>query len=67
MSDHTSTPTLNQPSRPAVILPFKNPTRKNARSQPCIFCGRTMNIQEFKGKNICLNCLTKIPTIFSCR
>ncbi|TGE40018.1 hypothetical protein E4K67_03295 [Desulfosporosinus fructosivorans] len=67
MSISSSTLPLNQPTHLAVIIPFKRPARTNEQFQSCIFCGKTMKIQNFKGKTVCIQCLLRIPDIFSCR
>jgi len=66
MSSIISTLPLKRPARLAVIIPFINRSHKKARFQPCIFCGKTMMIQKFKGKTVCIQCLHEIPDIFSC-
>ena len=57
---------LTPPDRLAVIIPFESLSHNIARFQPCIFCGKTMKIQKFKGKTVCIQCLLQIPDIFSC-
>ena len=67
MSDINSTPPLKQSAHQAVIIPFKSRTDKKVQFLPCIFCGKTIRIQKFKGKAVCVQCLLQIPDIFSCR
>jgi hypothetical protein len=66
MSNIILTPPLKQPARQAVIIPFKSLSHNKAGFQPCIFCGKTMSNQKFKGKTVCIHCLHQIPAIFSC-
>jgi len=65
MSNISSTCPLKQPAHQAVILPFKLRSQTKEQFSPCIFCGKTMKIQRFKGKTVCINCLHEIPEIFS--
>ncbi|HZK84027.1 MAG TPA: hypothetical protein VFC58_04975 [Desulfosporosinus sp.] len=67
MTNIIPTPPLNQPVRLAVIIPFESLSHNRARFLPCIFCGKTMRIQKFKGKTVCIQCLLQIPDIFSYR
>lgn len=60
-----STPQLQQPAQQAVIIAFSDLKRKKSQFQPCIFCGETMKVHKFKGKNVCTRCLHQIPAIFS--
>ena len=48
------------------VVIFLNPTLKSIklRSQPCIFCGTTVQIQTFKGKPVCSSCIQHIPNMF---
>jgi hypothetical protein len=48
------------------VVIFLNPTLKSTklRSQPCIFCGTTVQIQTFKGKAVCSSCCQHIPNLF---
>lgn len=67
MSSISSVP-LPSPKRPAhqaVIIPFNELSYKKERFQPCIFCGKTIKIHKFKGKNVCIQCLRLIPAAFS--
>ena len=52
-------------SNNSKVLLF-NPAFKSIkkRSQPCIFCGATVRIQNFKGKTVCSSCLQHIPDLF---
>ncbi|MGC7870317.1 hypothetical protein ACPUYX_02170 [Desulfosporosinus sp. SYSU MS00001] len=65
MSSTNLTQPLRQPAQQAVIISFSELVRKKNRFQPCIFCGETMEVQKFKGKNVCSRCLHQIPAIFS--
>ena len=65
MSSNISTHPLKQPVRLAVIIPFESLSHNRARFQRCIFCGKTMRIQKFKGKTVCIECLLQIPDSFS--
>ncbi|MDQ7096202.1 hypothetical protein REC12_21635 [Desulfosporosinus sp. PR] len=65
MSSINSTPSQKQPVQQAVIIAFSDLTRKKNRFQPCIFCGETIKVHKFKGKNVCTRCLHQIPAIFS--
>lgn len=65
MSNISSTSPLKQPKHQAVILPFKLRPQTKEQFSPCIFCGKTLKIQSFKGKTVCINCLHEIPAIFS--
>ena len=49
----------------AVIINFSGHSRKGQHFRSCIFCGETMKVREFKGKNVCTRCLRQIPAIFS--
>jgi hypothetical protein len=60
-----STPSIEPPAKQAVIIAFSEFTRKKGQFQPCIFCGETMKVLKFKGKNVCTRCLHQIPAIFS--
>ncbi|HBP63327.1 MAG TPA: hypothetical protein DD730_03445 [Desulfosporosinus sp.] len=66
MSSINSAHPLKQPIRLAVIIPFESLSHNKARFQPCIFCGKTMRVQKFRGKTVCIECLLQIPDIFSC-
>lgn len=66
MSSISPACTPKQPSRQAVILPFRTRTQTKELFSPCIFCGKTMRVHKFKGKTVCINCLRQIPAIFSC-
>ncbi|EHQ91582.1 hypothetical protein [Desulfosporosinus youngiae] len=65
MSNISLTGPLEQPTQQAVILPFKLRSQTNEQFSPCIFCGKTVKIQRFKGKTVCISCLHEIPEIFS--
>ncbi|MBP1759095.1 MAG: hypothetical protein H6Q63_12 [Firmicutes bacterium] len=56
---------LKQPTHQAVILPFKPRSKTKEEFSPCIFCGKTIKVQRFKGKTVCIKCLHQIPSIFS--
>jgi hypothetical protein len=51
--------------KPGVVL-LLNPNLKSSTKppQPCIFCGTTENVQNFKGKTVCTLCLELIPNLF---
>ena len=66
MSSIISTHPPKQGVRLAVIIPFESLSHNKARFQHCIFCGKTIEIQKFKGKTVCIDCLLQIPDIFSC-
>jgi hypothetical protein len=65
MATINSTLPIEQPAHQAVIIAFSELTQKKTRFQPCIFCGETIKIHKFKGKNVCTRCLHQIPAIFS--
>ena len=65
MSIISSAPSQEQTARQAVIIPFKKRTSTLKQFQPCIFCGKTMKVHNFKGKAVCIHCLHQIPAIFS--
>ncbi|HBW36475.1 hypothetical protein [Desulfosporosinus sp. BICA1-9] len=65
MSNIRSTTKNQQSAHQAIILPFKTQARTKAQFHPCIFCGKTMRVHNFKGKTVCIHCLRQIPAIFS--
>ncbi|AFM42674.1 hypothetical protein Desaci_3793 [Desulfosporosinus acidiphilus SJ4] len=65
MSSLNSIQPTRQLAQQAVIISFSEFARKKNQFQPCIFCGETMTVQMFKGKNVCTRCLHQIPAIFS--
>ncbi|HBV85979.1 MAG TPA: hypothetical protein DEF42_04775 [Desulfosporosinus sp.] len=64
MSNTSSVCPLKQSDHQAVILPFKSRSQTKEQFSPCIFCGKTIKVQRFKGKTVCINCLHQIPAIF---
>ncbi len=65
MSSINSAPPQKQPAQQAVIIAFSELKHKRHRFQPCIFCGETIKVHNFKGKNVCSRCLQQIPSMFS--
>lgn len=49
-----------------VVVLFNPALRAKKQPQPCIFCGKTIHIQSFKGKTVCYACLQQVPALFVC-
>lgn len=49
-----------------IVLSFDLHLHQRKGPEPCIFCGQTLMVRNFKGKSVCLNCLINIPSLFSC-
>ncbi|HVJ50138.1 hypothetical protein [Desulfitobacterium sp.] len=48
-----------------VVLLFETSAAKK-RPQICIFCGKTHQLQTFRGKTVCSACLHRISALFIC-
>lgn len=47
-----------------VLIDLEHAIQQKKRLQPCIFCGQSHQTQSFKGKFVCLNCLSRILNLF---